>query len=52
MQKGRDNLVEIDTENRFALLIEDKNQSITYPSTRELKFRQGQQAYAMKSYDI
>jgi hypothetical protein len=50
--KGRDNLVEIDTEIARSINRRPKTSAITYLSTRETKSEQGQQAYQLKSYDI
>jgi Tol biopolymer transport system component len=50
--KGRDNLIEIDTEIARSINRRPKTSAITYLSTRETKSEQGQQAYQLKSYDI
>jgi Tol biopolymer transport system component len=50
--KGRDDLIEIDTEIARSINRRPKTSAITYLSTRETKSEQEQQAYQLKSYDI
>lgn len=50
--KGRDDLIEIDTEIARSINRRPKTSAITYLSTRESKSEQDQKAYQLKSYDI
>jgi Tol biopolymer transport system component len=50
--KGRDDLIEIDTEIARSINRRPKTSAITYLSTRETKSEKEEQAYQLKSYDI
>jgi hypothetical protein len=50
--RGRDDLIEIDSQIVRSVNRRPKTSEITYLSTREIKSKQEQQAYQLKSYDI